>query len=280
MSIAIVTDSTADLSLDMYKQFGIRMVPLTVYFDEESYRDWEEMEPIKFYEKLKQSANLPRTSQVNPEQFIKVYEEEIEKGNDVISIHLSSRLSGTYNSACIAKQMLETDRIYPIDGRTASIGTGILAVLAKRMGDQGKSAKEIVEFIEQKKRTIRHLFAVETLEYLKKGGRISPAKATLGNILNIKPILQIVDGIVEPFDKVRGMKRAVPRIIEEIKKKGLDLSNQLCGLSYGGDLSEAQEYVDMIKKELSPGELIVTHIGSVIGTYVGPGTCAFIFFEE
>lgn len=132
----------------------------------------------------------------------------------------------------------------------------------------------------KKKKAIRHLFAVETLEYLKKGGRISPAKATLGNVLNIKPILHIVDGVVEPFDKVRGMKRAIPRIIDEIKQKGLKLTKQLCGFSYAGSLDEAKEYVEMIKKELSPGELIVTQIGSVIGTYVGPGTVAFIFFEE
>lgn len=280
MGITIVTDSTADLTLDMYRELGIKMVPLTVFFGESFYRDWVDIDPISFYQKLQNSAELPRTSQPSPDQFLEVFKEELEKGNEVISIHLSSKLSGTYNSACIAKQMIGSDKIYPIDGKTASIGTGILAIMAKRLADEGKSAKEIVEIIEQKTKTIRHLFAVETLEYLKKGGRISPAKATLGNILNIKPILHIVDGAVEPFDKVRGMKRAVPRIIEVIKQKGLNLTGQLCGFSYAGSLDEAKEYVELIKKELSPGELIVTQIGSVIGTYVGPGTVAFIFFEE
>ncbi|MEZ0537806.1 DegV family protein [Caldicellulosiruptoraceae bacterium PP1] len=280
MGVTIVTDSTADLSLEMLNSYGIRMVPLTVYFDEESYKDWIELKPLEFYDKLDKSVNLPRTSQVNPDQFIEIYKEELEKGNEVVSIHLSSKLSGTYNSACIAKDILESDKIYPIDGRTASIGTGVLAVLAKRMADIGKSAQEIAQYIEEKKKNIRHIFAVETLEYLKKGGRISPAKATLGNILNIKPILHLVDGVVEPFDKVRGMKRALPRIIEEVKNKGLDLTNQLCGFSYAGELSDAEEYLNTIKKELNPKEVIFTQIGSVIGTYVGRGTMAFIFFEE
>jgi len=280
MGVTIVTDSTADLSLEMYEKFGIKMVPLTVYFGENSYKDWVDIDPVSFYQKLQNSTELPRTSQPSPDQFLEVFKEELEKGNEIVSIHLSSKLSGTYNSACIAKEMIGSDKIYPIDGRTASIGTGILAIIAKRLADEGKSSKEIAEIIEKKKKTIRHLFAVETLEYLKKGGRISPAKATVGNILNIKPILHIVDGIVEPFDKVRGMKRAVPRIIDEIKQKGLDLTRQLCGFSYAGSLDDAKEYVELIKKELSPGELIVTQIGSVIGTYVGPGTVAFIFFEE
>lgn len=244
------------------------------------YKDWVELDPVTFYQKLTQSTELPRTSQPSPEDFVNVFKEEIENGNEVVSIHLSSKLSGTYNSACLARDMLDSSKIFVVDGKTASIGTGILAVLAKRLADEGKSAKEIVETITKKTTTIRHLFAVETLEYLKKGGRISPAKATLGNILNIKPILHLVDGVVEPFDKVRGMKRALPRIIEEVKKKGLDLSKQLCGLSYAGTIEEAKEQAKIIQRELEIGELIITQIGSVIGTYVGPGTVAFIFFEE
>uniref|UniRef100_A0A7C5V4C1 DegV family protein n=1 Tax=Caldicellulosiruptor owensensis TaxID=55205 RepID=A0A7C5V4C1_9FIRM len=280
MGVTIITDSTCDLSPQMLKKFGIKMVPLNVYFGEEVYKDWVELDPVTFYQKLTQSTELPRTSQPSPEDFVNVFKEEIENGNEVVSIHLSSKLSGTYNSACLARDMLDSSKIFVVDGKTASIGTGILAILAKRLADEGKSAKEIVETITKKTTTIRHLFAVETLEYLKKGGRISPAKATLGNILNIKPILHLVDGVVEPFDKVRGMKRALPRIIEEVKKKGLDLSKQLCGLSYAGTIEEAKEQAKIIQRELEIGELIITQIGSVIGTYVGPGTVAFIFFEE
>ncbi len=280
MSVTIVTDSTCDLSPQMLNEFGIKMVPLKVYFGEDVYKDWVELDPVSFYQKLTQATELPRTSQPSPEEFANVFKQELENGNEIVSIHLSSKLSGTFNSACLARDMLDSSKIFVVDGKTASIGTGILAILAKRLADEGKSAKEIAEKITKKTDTIRHLFAVETLEYLKKGGRISPAKATIGNILNIKPILHLVDGVVEPFDKVRGMKRALPRIIEEVKKKGLDLKNQLCGLSYAGPLDEASEYANMLKQELSPGELIVTQIGSVIGTYVGPGTVAFIFFEE
>lgn len=280
MGVTIVTDSTCDLSPRVLEEFGIKMVPLKVYFGEEVYKDWVELDPLTFYQKLASSSELPRTSQPSPEEFVNIFKGELENGNDVVSIHLSSKLSGTFNSACLAKDMLKSDKIFVVDGKTASIGTGILAILAKRLAQAGKSAQEIAQIITEKTAKIRHLFAVETLEYLKKGGRISPAKATIGNILNIKPILHLVDGVVEPFDKVRGMKRALPRIIEEVKKKGLDLTNQLCGLSYAGPLEEANEYADLIKNELSPGELIVTQIGSVIGTYVGPGTVAFIFFEE
>ncbi|WPX08369.1 DegV family protein [Anaerocellum danielii] len=280
MGVTIVTDSTCDLSPQMLKRFGIKMVPLNVYFGEEVYKDWAELDPVTFYQKLSQSTELPRTSQPSPEDFVNVFKEEIENGNEVVSIHLSSKLSGTFNSACLARDMLDSSKIFVVDGKSASIGTGILAILAKRLADEGKSAKEIAERITKKTATIRHLFAVETLEYLKKGGRISPAKATIGSILNIKPILHIVDGVVEPLDKVRGMKRALPRIIEEVKNKGLDLKGQVCGFCYAGVLDEAVDYIEMINKELKPGELIVTQIGSVIGTYVGPGTVAFIFFEE
>ncbi|BCS80501.1 DegV family protein [Anaerocellum diazotrophicum] len=280
MGVTIVTDSTCDLSPQMLNEFGIKMVPLKVFFEDEVYKDWVEITPETFYKKLTSSTVLPRTSQPSPEEFLDIFKQEIENGNEIVSIHLSSKLSGTYNSACLARDMLDSQKVFVIDGKSASIGTGVLAILAKRLADEGMPAKDIASFIIQKTNTIRHIFAVETLEYLKKGGRISPAKATIGNILNIKPILHIVDGVVEPLDKVRGMKRALPRIIEEVNKKGLDLKNQVCGFCYAGDLSEVEELINTIKQEISPGELIVTQIGSVIGTYVGPGTFAFIFFEE
>ncbi|UQZ87261.1 DegV domain-containing protein [Paenibacillus konkukensis] len=191
---------------------NIELIPLKVHFGVETYKDSVDMGPEAFFEKLAASASLPTTSQPSPVEFVEAYKRAGASGASVISIHLSSRMSGTYQSALLAKSMLEEDGcdLSVVDSRTASYGIGMLVVCAAEAAREGRSKEEILEMIDTIRRQTKIYFLVDTLEYLQKGGRIGKAAALLGSLLNIKPILSISEeGEVFPVDKVRGQKKAM-----------------------------------------------------------------------
>ncbi|KPU45267.1 DegV domain-containing protein [Oxobacter pfennigii] len=271
MSVKIVTDSTADIPQHLIDKYGIIELPLTVHFGDEEYRDRIDITSEQFYEKLVSSNKLPSTSQVNPKAFEDVYKAELEKGNSVISIHISSDLSGTYQSAVIAKSALQDDKITVVDSRTATIALGMIALKAAELSESGMDHNDIVEFIEDYKNKVKLLIAVDTLEYLKRGGRLSGAQAVIGNILNIKPILTITDGKVAVVEKARGMKKAIKNIVEMIKEKGTAGKGRLIGIANAKCPDTADELKTSISQELGETKFIDTNVGSVIATHVGPG---------
>lgn len=274
-SIRIVTDSTADLPAELIQKYGIEVVTLKVHFGEEVYED-QELAPDTFYEKLVQSSRLPTTSQPSPVDFLEVYKRLNEtEDTAIISIHLSSALSGTYQSAVLAKSMLEEKAdITIIDGKTASYGTGMLVIAAAEAAKQGKSKEEIVELIHTIRKQTRLYFLVDTLEYLHKGGRIGKASAVFGSLLNIKPILSIdEEGEVYAVDRIRGSKRAMQRIIDLLKQDIGDTEVNV-HMAYAEKKQYADDLGALVREHFHVKHYDYQRIGSVIGTHAGIGAVA------
>ena len=217
MSVRIFTDSTSDLSQQQARQLGVEVIPLTVRFGEEEFVDGVTMTPAEFYNKLEESQQLPQTAQINPDVFEKVFGAAREQGDTLVGIFLSSDLSGTFQSARVAQQMLGEEGIVLVDSRTVTFGLGLLVREAAAMRDAGKSAQEIGAALEELRHKVRLYAAVDTLKYLRLGGRLSGAAAALGGLLNIKPLISVQEGKVESVAKVRGLGPALDWIVSRIE---------------------------------------------------------------
>lgn len=279
-SVVLVTDSTADIPVEIREKLGISMVPLKVNFGNDSYLDNITLQPAQFYEKLTSFGGLATTSQPSPADFYEVYKKLTDDGHSVISIQLSAALSGTYQSATIAKSMLDEGAdVTIIDSKSASFGYGKLVVTAAEMALAGASKEEIIDKVHWMRSELRLYFLVDTLEYLGKGGRIGKASAVLGSLLNIKPILSIdAEGTVFPFDKARGQKRAMARIAEVLEADFKDKPVNLTIASTPGHVAGVSEMTELIKQRLNVQVYQETEIGPVIGTHAGPGTIGLFVF--
>ena len=279
MKTRIIVDSTADL-MPEYKS-RVSMVPLTVHFGEEEYIDGVTIDHKTFYEKLIESDVLPSTSQATPDAFMKEFNKAKEAGEAAVVITLASKFSGTYQSAMIAAA--EYEDIYVVDSSSAAMGSGILVELAFRMLDEGKNAEQIAKALEEEKKKIVIVALVDTLEYLKKGGRISKAVAFAGGMLNIKPVLSVIDGEINMLGKARGSKMGNNLLVQEIDKAGgIDFSKPVL-LGYSG-ISDAllKKYIEDSRHiwEGNLNEVRYTTVGSVIGTHAGPGAVVVAFFKN
>ena len=279
MKTRIIVDSTADL-MPEYKS-RVSMVPLTVHFGEEEYIDGVTIDHKTFYEKLIESDVLPSTSQATPDAFMKEFNKAKEAGEAAVVITLASKFSGTYQSAMIAAA--EYEDIYVVDSSSAAMGSGILVELAFRMIDEGKNAEQIAKALEEEKKKIVIVALVDTLEYLKKGGRISKAVAFAGGMLNIKPVLSDIDGEINMLGKARGSKMGNNLLVQEIDKAGgIDFSKPVL-LGYSG-ISDAllKKYIEDSRHiwEGNLNEVRYTTVGSVIGTHAGPGAVVVAFFKN
>lgn len=279
MKTRIIVDSTADLMPECKNR--VRVVPLTVHFGQEEYIDGVTIDHKTFYEKLVESDVLPTTSQATPDAFMKEFREVKADGDSAVVITISSKLSGTYQSAMIAAA--DYDNIYVVDSGSAAMGSGILTELALRLMDEGMNAKQIAERLEEEKKKIVIVALVDTLEYLKKGGRVSKTVAFAGAVLNIKPVLSVIDGEIAVLGKARGSKMGNNLLVQEIEKAGgVDFSKPVL-LGYSG-LSDALllKYIEDSKHIWEKGlhQVRYTTIGSVIGTHVGPGAVAVGFFKN
>ncbi|BBI34518.1 DegV family protein [Cohnella abietis] len=279
-SVVLVTDSTADIPLETRNKLGISMVPLKVNFGDDSYLDSITLQPAQFYEKLIAFDGLATTSQPSPADFYEVYKKLTDEGHVVISIQLSGALSGTYQSATIAKSMLDEGAdVTVIDSKSASYGYGHIVVAAAQMAKAGASRDDIVAEVHRLRSELRLYFLVDTLEYLRKGGRIGKASAVLGSLLNIKPILSVDnEGTVYSFDKARGQKRAMARIVEVLKADLKDRPINLTIAVTPGHVSGVSEVVELVKQHLNVQISHETEIGPVIGTHTGPGTIGLFIF--
>ena len=274
MKVRIIVDSSVDIA-ERFRQ-EVKVVPLTIHFGEEELIDGVTIDRQRFYERLVECDELPRTSQANPTAFQKVFEEVTQAGEEAVVITLSSELSGTCQSACLAAQ--DYDHIYVVDSKNAAIGSGILTEYAIECAKQGMGAKEIAEELERKKEDVCLIALLDTLEYLKKGGRISKTVAFAGGVLNIKPVVTIQDGKVEVIGKARGSRQGNNLLIEKIQESGgIDL------LGYTG-LSDAllKKYIEDSRDlwQEQAESLDSTLVCSVIGTHVGPGVVAAAFFRK
>ncbi len=279
MRIKIITDSACDLPREQAEELGLELLPLTTVFGSREYLDGVTMSSRQFYEMLVETDEIPHTSQVTPAQYAEAFQ-RLEPGEEAVCIALSSKLSGSYNSARIALADFP-GRVYLVDSETVSIGEQLLVRLAVRLRDEGLSAAEIGAALEREKRHVHVLGLLDTLEYLKKGGRISPTAAFAGGLLAIKPVVTTVDGEVVLLGKARGSKNGNNLLKSYIEQAGgIDFSMPYA-LAYSG-LSDAllQKYLadSASLYEGRTDEIPVCAIGSTIGTYAGPGAIAVAFF--
>lgn len=277
MGIRIITDSMCDVPKDFVEKYGIRVMPLTVYFGDQSFKDGIDLTLEEFLAKLEVAEELPTTSQVPPGEFIEAFREELANGNKVISLHGSSRLSGTYNSAMIAKEQLGSTDIHVIDTMGITMGAGMLVIKAARLAEAGMEAEELVREIEAAKERMKHIIIVDTLKYLHKGGRLSLSATVVGSILNIKPILTMQDGKLELFEKARGIKKAISIAMDTIRDNGWTLDDKVVGINHIVDLEHMNLLEEELKKEYNIKEIIRGEVGSVVATHGGPGAIALYF---
>lgn len=276
--VFVVTDSTADIPPELVRDLGIDVIPLKVHFDGETYLDGVDITPPLFYEKLGQAKNLPTTSQPSPLDFVSLYE-KVEKehpGTQILSIHLSSALSGTVQSAHIAREMVAGRiPVTVIDSKKASYAIGIIVVAVAEQAREGVPFDALYKYARYLVESTSVYFMVDTLQYLQKGGRIGRAQAVLGTLLNVKPILSLDElGQVYAKEKARGEKKALERIYELLKQDAKRYHKIRLGISHADAPARAEE-VKVRLQEIFPGaSIVVTHIGSVIGTHVGKGTVA------
>jgi DegV family protein with EDD domain len=275
MNVRIVTDSTADLPKEEADALGIVVVPLTVFFGEEAYLDGVDLDNAGFYRKLAASKDLPRTSQPSPAMFQEAYTRLINEGADaLLSIHLSSKLSGTYQSACNASDTL-ADRTIPVevvDSKSISVGMNRAIMKAAREAREGKSLEEIRASVEDELSRTRILAVLDTLEYVRRGGRIGGARAMLGNMLSFKPIVSLKDGEVVPVEQPRTRGKAYARIAQLLAEAGRIEHVSIAEASddVGRQLAEAV-------RATYKGELPIYKLGAVLGTHTGPGTAAIAY---
>ena len=279
MKTRIIVDSTSDLMPETRARVSV--VPLTVHFGAEEFVDGVTIDHKAFYEKLVETDVHPTTSQATPADFMTEYEKAVQAGESAVVITLSSKLSGTYQSAVIAAA--DYENIYVVDSSSVTIGGAILTELALRLLDQGLDAREIAGRLEDAKGKIRLVALLDTLEYLKKGGRISKTVAFAGAVLNIKPVVSVIDGEIQMLGKARGSKMGNNLLVQEIEKTGgVDFSRPVL-LGYTG-LSDALllKYIEDSRRLWEGGleQVRYTTVGSVIGTHAGPGAIAVAFFTK
>ncbi|QJA09539.1 DegV family protein [Romboutsia sp. CE17] len=279
-NLKIVCDSLSDVPIELINEYDIEVVPLTVIIDNKEYKDGIDITKEDFYKKLREENVYPKTSQATYTQFKEVFEKHIREGKDILYIAGSSTATGTYQSAVMAKNDLDGN-IYTYDSQSFSYGIGVLVVRAAELAKEGKTATEIISELQILRDRSYLLFSVDTLEYLQKGGRISSTKATIANILNIKPILDVRDGLVAPIAQVRGKKNVISKMIDLIKDQcGDDLSDQVIYIGYSDDDKEKEKLIEVAKNELNPKDIKFFMVGTCIGSHSGPGVTGILTFKK
>lgn len=282
--IKILTDSSSDLTKDMQKNYDIDVIPMTVCFGNEQFLDGIDLTHDEFYQRLSAVETLPTTSQINPNQYADIFRPYLERNEEVILLPISSKLSGTNQSAHIALDLLEDDGfdtsiIHIVDSLNAAMGLSILAIEASKMRSQGLSALEIVAELENLKHNIRLIASLDTLKFLKMGGRLSATSAFIGGILGINPLIQIIEGEVVSTGKERGRKVSYKRIKEFIEEHSIDKSKTLIVAETFSN-GYIQDFMNIIEDNLSDSPYLFERIGCTIGTHIGPGAVGIAYVEQ
>lgn len=286
MGIRIITDSTCDLPADLQSFLGIDIVPLKVRFDKEEFLDGVDITKEEFYKKLSVSPRLPTTSQVNPENFLSLFKTYREAGDEIIGVFISSDLSGTFQSAVIAKRLMEDPpQIHLIDSRNVTMGLALLVYEAIRLRDLGQAAETIAAALEELKKRVSLYAVFDTLKYLKMGGRLSTTAAVVGGLLNVKPVITVRQGLIVNDGKARGSRAAYHLIADRIKSTPMDEDYDVIFAH-----AHAPEAVNEFKRILAEDGLFpdqarlarckVLEIGSVVGTHTGPGALGIAWVKK
>ena len=282
MSVKLIVDSASDINEQEANKMGVVMLPMDVRFGDEEFLDGVNLTPNMFYNKLIESSELPKTSQINPYRFEEAYKQIVDNGDDVVVITISSKLSGTYRSACEASKQFD-GKVYVVDSLNACIGERLLVQYALRLIEGGKKASEIAEELNNVKSKINVMAMLNTLKYLKKGGRISAVTAFAGEVFSIKPVVGIINGEVKMVGKAMGSKKGNNLLNTLVEKKGgIDFDMPFGVVWSGVDDTVLKKYVDdSAHLWESYTENVPSYmIGSTIGTHIGPGAIGVAFFER
>jgi len=283
MTVKLFADSASDLPAAYFNEHNIELLPLKVHIDGRDYEDLVTIEPKTVFNKIRE-GHMPKTSQVSPDLFMKKFTELAESNQPGIYIAFSSQLSGTYQTAVMIRDQVKEEHpaldLTIIDSKCASLGYGLVVMKAAELLQNGGSKEEIIEASRFHSEHMEHLFTVEDLEYLAKGGRVSKASAFLGGLLNIKPLLHVEDGKLVPIEKLRGKKKLLKRILDLMEERGEDLSNQVIAISHGDDEELALEMKKLIQEKFTPKDVYISIIGCAIGSHTGTGTLAIFFLNE
>lgn len=283
MNVKILTDSASDLSESHYNEYNVEMVPLTVHLDEKEFEDGKTIDPKTIYDAMRKGKS-PTTSQVSAQLFKSIFTSYAEANHPLIYVAFSSELSGTFHAAKMMENEVKEEYpgapIHVIDTKCASLGYGLIVIQAAKMAQNGASVEEIVDAVKFKATHMEHIFTVDDLEYLYRGGRVSKTAAFVGTLLKIKPILHVADGKLIPLEKLRGSKKLFTRMLQIMEERGTNFKNQTIGISHGDDIERAEQLAAMIKEKFGVQEIEIEMVGSVIGAHSGPGTLALFFLNK
>ncbi|PIC62796.1 fatty acid-binding protein DegV [Sporosarcina sp. P13] len=279
----IFADSACDLPLSFFEENEVELFPLSVLLNDKEYEDILEINSSEVFDAIRRGQQ-PKTSQASPDNMLNTWYDLATSGEEGIYIAFSSQLSGTYQTAVMTSEQVKEQQtslnLVIIDSKCASLGYGLLVKEAVRLRNEGCSVQEIEQQIRSMATHMEHLFTVEDLDYLAKGGRVSKASAFIGGLLSIKPLLHVADGKLVPIEKHRGRKKVLRRMIEMLEERGSNLEQQTIAISHGDDLTSAKEFKAMIEEVIQPKAIEIHQIGSVIGSHAGPGTLALFFLNK
>lgn len=283
MTVKIIADSASDLPLDFFKKNGVALLPLGVHIGESDYRDLVTISPKEVYDAMRE-GKVAKTTQISPLDVKETFTELAKKQMPALYVAFSSELSGTYQTAVMigneVKEEFPDFELAIIDSKSASLGLGLAVKHAVQLANNGKTLHEIEASVKDFCEHTEHIFTVDNLEYLARGGRISKASAFVGGLLNIKPLLHVEDGKLIPLEKIRGKKKVLRRVIELMKERGIALENQTIAISHGDDEETALELKSMIEAEFHPKEIYINTVGCSVGAHSGPGTIAIFFLNK
>ena len=279
MKITLITDSTCDLKSETMSARNIAFASLKVLFKTEEFVDKIDLSNSQFYEKMRTSVDLPTTSQVNPNEFYDLFSEALSKGHKVIGLFISSELSGTYNSACIAKEMLDSDDIHLIDSRTASFALGLMVLRVQDMIDADMPIESIVAQTQALTMSSQLYGMLDTLDNLKRGGRLSSSAAMIGKMLNLKPIIEVLDGVVNVAFKARGSRKGTVWILDQLEKDYPALEIKDVVIAHANASDKLEEMKCELLKGFKIEHIYEMEVGSVIGTHTGEGVVGIAYFK-
>lgn len=280
MNIAIVTDSTAYIPDDLLEKYNIYTIPLSVVFGDESYREGIDITTEHFYEKVKATKELPSTSQPAIGSFVQLFEQLSESYDAVISIHLSKRFSGTHDAAVSAGKMVDKLKVFAFDTALSAMPQGFFAIAAAELAAEDKAVKEIMTYLEEMKEKTYAYFMVEDLSHLERGGRLNKGQALIGSLLNIKPVLHIVEGLIVPFEKIRTQKKALNRIMSMLEKEVQQKNVKRVVFIHANNLAKAEVMQKSFSEKHPEIETIISYFGPVIGTHLGEGSLGVSWYSE
>lgn len=282
MALRLVVDSSSDLPKEMIVKYSIKVVPLFVTIHGKEYLDGIDLASNEFYEMIRNDESRPFTSQVTPERFKEAFQEILNDGDDVLCITIGSNASGTWQSANLAREEIGSERITVVDSNMLCMGTGYITLMAAQMIEDGACLEEILKVITPlTQNRIEHLFSVDTLEFLKRGGRIRSSKAFVADILNIKPILNAVDATTQPIGKVRGRKKIIPYYIQHMESNFDVEKSPFISIAHSEDLEFAKECEVVLRERFSwKKPIYISEIGATIGTHTGPGVLAVFYIKR